>query len=87
MSEDRLGFVPQGFIRCVVTVGGELEGLHKLPLEIDRQSDRDLVASVDILGWHFELVLTASEHGTEHSIRVEDVVLPGREKLEIVSFL
>jgi len=46
-----------------------------------------LVASVDILGWHFELVLTAGEHGTEHGIWVDDVVLPGRKELEIVSLL
>lgn len=68
-------------------MGDKLERLHKLPLQADLQSDRYLVAGVDILALHLEQVLTTGGHTTESNIRVSDVMLSSRKELEIPSLL
>ena len=49
-SEGRLGLVSQGVVRSIIAVSDELERVYELPLQVDRQSDRYLVAGVEIIG-------------------------------------
>lgn len=75
------------FISCAITVGGQLEGFQKLPLEVDGQLNGNLIARKDILCRHFKLVLSEREHATESDARVDDIMLSSRDNDEIVGLL
>jgi hypothetical protein len=43
LCQDRLGFVPEGIIRRLVSVRRELEWFLELPLEVQRQAHWNLI--------------------------------------------
>ena len=44
LCQDGLGFVPKRIIRCLITMGRELEWFLQLPFKVQRQADGHLIA-------------------------------------------
>jgi hypothetical protein len=49
LCQDGLGFVPEGIVGCLISVGRELKWLLELPLKVQRQAHWDLIACES--GW------------------------------------